>query len=219
MISTGKRFVIIANGDIRDYDWHRSQLRKEDYMICADGGVRHALAMGIVPQLVLGDFDSTPPEIMAGLDPDLCRREHFPAEKDATDTEMVLDWCLAKDPAEILMMGLLGSRLDHTLANIFLLAKIPEGIKATIINEQNEIFLCRDKRELEGCPGDCLSILPLTPNIQFVSTRGLKYILADDTLNFGSTRGISNEMAREHGSVKIGEGLALVIKAWEHPRR
>lgn len=219
MIEIGTRFIIIANGDIRDYDWHRSQIREGDYVVCADGGVGHALAMGIVPQLVMGDFDSAPAAVMEGLDPTRCRREHFPAEKDATDTELVLAWCLANDPEEILMMGVLGSRLDHSLANIFLLARIPENIPAKIINEQNEIRLVRDRTELTGCPGDYISIIPLTPTVQSIATRGLKYILSDDTLNFGSTRGISNELAREHGSVEMKDGWSLVIKAWEHPRR
>jgi len=213
-----KRYVIIANGEMSDYDWYRRQLRPDDFILCADGGSRHALNMGVTPHLVLGDFDSIPPEVRQRLVDGQCPCQAYPGEKDATDTEIALEWCLTQAPEEILFLGVLGSRLDHTLANVFLLAKVPEGIPARIIDRQNEAFLVRQGISLAGLPGDNLSILCLDPLGSGVSTRGLKYILREDILNFGSSRGVSNQFVREEVSVTLESGWALVIQSWDQPR-
>lgn len=217
-VHIAKRYVIIANGEMADYHWHRRLLRDDDFVVCADGGARHALAMGIIPDLVLGDFDSLAPEVMLELQGSKCQREDHPSEKDATDTEIALDWCLGHDPGEILLLGVLGSRLDHTLANVFLLAKIPPQIPAKIIDRQNEVFMVREQIALAGLPGDNLSIISLAPMTSGISTKGLKYILHEDILDFGSSRGISNEFVREEIEVAMQSGWALVIQSWDQPR-
>ncbi|MGI6065599.1 MAG: thiamine diphosphokinase [Bacillota bacterium] len=214
----GQRSIIIANGEITNYSWHRSLIREDDFIVCADGGARHALAMGIVPHVVLGDFDSLSPSMKADLLKTNCRVESFPAEKDATDTELALKWCLKQNPQEIIILGALGTRFDHSLASIFLLALVPVGIPARLVNEQNEIFLVRDHMPIEGSPGEYVSVLPLTPGAFGVFTKGLKYILHDEALDFGTTRGVANELVKEKASLEIKEGWALVIKAWDSPR-
>ena len=216
-IEIAKRFVIIANGEMTDYQWHRRLLRDDDFLVCADGGARHALGMGVIPDVVLGDFDSLSLEVRLELTGSKCRWETLPCEKDATDTEVALLWSLQHDPAEILFLGGLGTRWDHSLANIFLLVKIPAAIPAKIVDQQNEIYLLRNRLALTGLPGDCVSILPLAM-LMGVSTRGLKYILQADALDFGSSRGVSNEFVRENIEVAVQEGWALVIQAWDLPR-
>lgn len=214
----GQRSIIIANGEITNYSWHRSLIREDDFIVCADGGARHALAMGIMPHVVLGDFDSLSPSVKEDLLNTKCRLESFPAEKDATDTELALKWCLKQNTQEIIIFGALGSRFDHSMASIFLLAQIPAGIPARLVNEQNEIYLARDCTSIEGNPGEYVSVIPLTPGAYGVGTKGLKYILRDETLKFGTTRGVANELVKKRAFLEIKEGWALVIKAWDHPR-
>lgn len=212
------RCVIIANGDIRDYEWHKSLIKEDDFIVCADGGTRHAVAMEIIPDIVLGDFDSLSQEVKSLLLETGCQFTEFPEEKDMTDTELALKCCLGKNPAEIVLLGSLGSRYDHGLANIFLLAQVPSHTLVKVVNEQNEIMILKDKVYFHGSPGDIVSIIPFSPELIGVSTRGLKYILRNETLRLGTSRSISNEMVGEEAMVEIKEGLALVIRAWDRPR-
>lgn len=214
-----KRCIIIANGDINDYPWHKSQLRETDFIVCADGGTRHAVLMGIVPNVVLGDFDSLSPEVKCVLSDTSCQFYEYPEEKDMTDTELALKYCLEKNPEEIILMGSLGTRYDHSLANILLLAEGSTHIGIKVINEQNEIMILKEKLYLQGSHGDIVSIIPLSKELIGVSTRGLKYILRQETLRLGTSRGISNEMVGSEAIVEIKEGIALVIRSWEKSRK
>ncbi|MGI6686124.1 MAG: thiamine diphosphokinase [Bacillota bacterium] len=210
------RCIIIANGSILNYPRHKEEIRENDFILCADGGTRHALAMGIVPHVVLGDFDSLLPEVKSVLAETRCQFYDYPAEKDMTDTELALKYCLEKNPEEIVFIGALGTRYDHSLANILMLTGVSSKIRVKIINEYNEIMLLKEKISLRGQPGDIVSVIPLTKELIGVSTRGLKYMLRNETLYLGSSRGISNEMVGTEASVEIKEGLALVIRVWEN---
>ncbi len=212
------RCVIIANGEVGDYEWHQSIMREDDFIVCADGGTRHALALGLIPHVVLGDFDSLSEEMKSALANTRCQFYEHPSEKDMTDTELALQFCLAKSPKEIIFVGTLGTRYDHGLSNIFLLAKIPDGILGKVINEQNEIMLLKEKVSLHGAPGNFVSIVPISPQIKGVSTKGLKYLLQNATLELGTSRGVSNEMVADDAVIEIREGWALVIRAWDVPR-
>ncbi|ATW24685.1 thiamine diphosphokinase [Candidatus Formimonas warabiya] len=212
------RCIIIANGDMNDYHWHKSLLQENDFIICADGGTRHALAMGIIPQVVLGDFDSLSPEAKCALSDTGCHFEEHPEEKDMTDTELALKCCLARNPDEILLLGVLGTRYDHSMANLFLLARIPGHIQAKAVNEQNEIMLLREEVKFSGSPGDLVSLIPLSAEVKGIFTKGLKYMLRNATLDQGSSRGVSNEMVEAEASIRIKDGMALVIRAWDQPR-
>ena len=210
-----RRCIIIANGEIRDYARHKREILETDYIVCADGGTRHALAMGVVPHVVLGDFDSLPLEVKKVLADTRCQFYEYPAEKDMTDTELALNFCLEKNPEEVVFMGSLGTRYDHSLANIMLMFAAPPGVRLKVFNEQNEIMLLKEKVHFCGQPGDIVSVIPLSPEIKGISTWGLKYMLRDESLFLGSSRGISNEMVGTEATVEIKEGLALVVRAWE----
>lgn len=212
------RYIIIANGDIMDYQWHKDIITENDFIVCADGGARHAIEMDIIPDVVLGDFDSMPEHVQDVLQGTKCDFYKYPAEKDQTDTELALNWCLKENPDEIILLGALGQRLDHSLANIFLLAKVTDGISVRIINEHNEIRFVRDKTILEGCPGEYVSLLPATPEIKGISTKGLKYMMRTDSLEMGTSRGVANEMVGEQASIELDEGVGIVIQAWDKPR-
>jgi len=210
------RYIIIANGEIKDYSWHKLQLAADDVIVCADGGAKHALAMGIIPHVVLGDFDSLGEDVQEGLRGKPCRFFKFPEEKDMTDTELALRWCLDQGAEEICLLGALGTRMDHSLSNILLAARF--GAKIKIINEHNEIALLTEEVLLEGSPGDRVSVIPISAEVRGIFTKGLKYILKDDILTIGTSRGISNEMVGTKAEIKIRQGMAVVIKAWDRPR-
>ena len=207
--------IVIANGHIGDYERHRKYVTKGDIIFCADGGARHALEMNIVPDYVLGDFDSLDSQIKARLD-NMLKPEQFigfPREKDKTDTHLAVEMALEKKPGKIILMGATGSRLDHTLANICLMTAFENAVPILLVNDNNELILINRSITLHGEPGEEISLLPLTPTVYGLTTAGLKWPLYDRTLVMGDSLGISNVMLESTASVTIKEGRLLVIRS------
>lgn len=200
------RAVIIGNGDIKNYDFIKSRISNGDLIICADGGYNHARNMDIMPDVLIGDLDSA-----SGYD-DVKNRLEYPVRKDFTDGELAVMYANEHGCDEIVLAGMTGNRLDHTIADIMLLAHCKKGV---LIDDNNEIYLLRDKLIIEGYRGQTLSIVPITGDAEGVSTSGLEYPLNAETLHFASTRGISNVMTVEKCEITIERGLALVIKVNE----
>ncbi len=208
------RCAIVTNGNINDYDCIRAALVGHDFIICADGGVRHLFHMNLLPNLIVGDFDSIDEKYMKYLQAHNVDRCEFPERKDFTDTELALQYAIDHGAAEINFFGAIGSRMDHTLANVMLLVPLlQKGIRASIQDEHNHIWITSDELFLEGEVGDFVSILPLTPQVEGVTLQGLAYPLKDATIKMGQSIGVSNQFANRHASITIKQGIILVIKA------
>lgn len=206
--------MIIANGDLDPAWLSRTLFNDTDYIICADGGAKHLRRLGISPNVVLGDMDSISADDERFFKSKNVRFERFPPKKDDTDTALATDLALSLKPDEITYLGVTGSRLDHTLANIGLLLKgLNAGVTVKIINENNEIHLINRAIEISGHPGDTLSILPLSETVEGICLEGLEYPLRNATLHLGTTQGISNVFIGSQASISITAGLLLVIKS------
>ena len=207
------RTVIIAGGQTGGQGWRR-WVREGDWIIGADGGAARALAWGLIPDLVIGDMDSLPDTARAVLLSEGCRFVEHPRAKDETDLELALVRAVREGAQEIVVLGALGGRLDHALANILLLT-LPSlaGIPVRIAEGDQQALLARggETVELEGAPGDLVSLLPLGGDARGVTTRGLAWALEEDTLRFGSSRGVSNEMTAGKAGIRVNEGLLLVV--------
>ncbi len=205
--------VVVANGrmDGKQSRWLDAQ-RPDGLVICADGGVDNALKLGLVPHVVLGDFDSAPGEALRRAEALGAQMVRFPAHKDETDAELALRYAVSHGATDILFLGALGGRIDHALANLFLLAA-PEwvGVRVRIADGGTTVELCRDRCEIRGQAGDIVSLLPLTSDVAEVVTEGLEYPLRGETLRFGPARGVSNVMLSEVAHVSISGGLLIVI--------
>jgi thiamine pyrophosphokinase len=206
--------IIIGNGEIKDYPQHISYIDEGDCIICADGGGRHALAMGLEPDYLMGDFDSLDPNLFERLKglanpPELLK---FPADKDKSDSELAVDFALSLKPDSIIIMGGTGSRLDHTLANITMLAKLPD-VNIHVVNDNNDLYLTNDRAVIKGKPGDEVSILPLTPVVKGVTTKGLKWPLVNKTIEMGSSLGVSNVLLEDEAEFTLTEGKLLVLRS------
>jgi thiamine pyrophosphokinase len=209
-----KRIVIIANGDLENPAFYRELLSEDDYIICADGGSRHARTLGLTPDLIIGDLDSVDPQALpktGALKPEVIS---YPPTKDHSDLELAVEHAVKLKPGEILMIGALGgNRVDHSLFNLMLLRRpLIAQIPARIIDCDQELFMISDQLAIEGQGGDYLSLFPLTADVEGVTTTGLKYPLENETLKFASSRGLSNELLSARASVSISRGMLLVIK-------
>ena len=199
------RAVVITGGQVNDYAYLQKCLRAHDFVIAADGGYHHARALGLVPDRLLGDFDSIG-DLPEGI---VCER--FPAEKDKTDTELALDLVEELGFDEILILGAIGTRMDHTLANIFLLQGLYQrGIRASIVDEHNQIFFVDREIDLQCEAGQLVSLLPLT-HCQGVTTDGLRYALKGVNLEFGKSIGVSNEALAARVQIRLQAGAMLVL--------
>lgn len=195
------RAVIIGNGDIVNYKYISSRLKPDDYIICADGGLRHAAGLGIKPDIAIGDFDSAPR-------PDDVEVIEFPSRKDQTDGEIAFAYALEQGFDDIIMLAMSGTRLDHTLTNIMLLSG---SEKACLIDDSNEVRIVRTCLVLRGYKGKTLSIIPLFGDLEGITTKGLEYPLNDETLYFGTGRGNSNVVTDDECSINVTRGMGAVI--------
>ena len=135
-----------------------------------------------------------------------------PTHKDESDTELALQYCVKHGATEIILLGALGGRLDHMIANLLLLADpLWRDIPVRIIDGDTQIELCTAGCEISGDPGDIVSLLPWGGDATGVRTEGLEYPLVDEPLLFGPARGLSNVMLGRNAVVTLATGRLLVI--------
>ena len=205
-----KRIIIFANGDLPDLEKARALLREHDFIIAADGGTRHALALGLTPNVIVGDLDSLP----SNFEPSTFNGEIvlYPKDKNETDLELAIQHALTLNSQEIIIIAALGGRLDQTLGNIALISDLrPSTLDLRLDDGLEEVFFCRDTCEINGTLGDTVSLLPWQGDVTGIVTTGLKWTLQNETLYPHKTRGISNEMLNDTVTVQIKSGLLLVI--------
>ena len=205
------RTIIVANGPDPEYPVGFER-QDEDVIIAADGGTVTALRWGWLPHAIVGDLDSLPAELRERLQALGCQFITFPKRKDWTDLELALQHAMDLGTREIIVLGARGGRLDQELANLLLLSR-PEWAGATVklLDSQAAACVVRQQCTISGQVGDIVSLIALTPQVAGVVTRGLEWPLRDETLDFGSTRGISNELVEPVASVCIREGVLLVV--------
>lgn len=211
-----QRIVIFANGELPNAAAALALLQPADVIVCANGGTRQALALGLKPHVIIGDLDSLEPgEHQAALALGAQVEQH-PHDKDETDLELAIRYAAGRAPSAILIVAGLGRRLDQTLGNIALLSA-PELARLDVQMDDGleQVFFCRGQAELSGQPGDIVSLIPWEQAVEGVRTQGLRWALHGETLLPDKTRGISNEMLEAAAQVSISAGLLLVV----HRRR
>lgn len=206
------RCLIIANGPPPAVEQVQYEANHTDLIIAADGGTSHALAAGLYPDVVVGDMDSLSPEALDDLREAEVEIFSYATRKNETDLELAIAEAARRGVTSIRIVGAVGDRLDQTLANIFLMTLIVyRDIPMRILTWNEEIFCVREHTTIRGEVGDLVSLIPLTPRVTGVTTRGLEYPLEDAILHFGPTLGISNELRATEAEVSLADGLLLIV--------
>jgi len=207
--------LILANGDLGDPSVLRARLadRLPDLVIGADGGGRHARALGLRLDAVIGDFDSTSPDEAARLTErgaELLRR---PADKDETDLELALLLAFERGADEAVVLGAAGGRIDMTIANVQLLLHpaLAERRIRLWVGKQTAYLLRAPGGEIPGAPGDTVSLIPLEGAARSVVTHGLAFPLDGEALAAGPARGVSNRIRQPGARVELAAGALLVV--------
>ena len=207
------RCVIIGGAGIENYDKVRSQLRADDFFIFCDSGLKHMEGLGVNPDLIVGDFDSheqpeTDAEIIV-----------LPREKDDTDTVFAAKEAVRRGFEEFLLVGVIGARLDHTLANISILLMLDTaGKTAKAIDDFSEMEVVSAKADCVGTARidesyAYFSLLNITGEAEGITIRNAKFPLEDGQIDCDYQYAVSNEvLPGKIAEVSIAKGRLLLIK-------
>ena len=220
------RALILADGDVASRTEIGAAWPGWDdsigLVVAADGGARHATTLGVSIDVWVGDGDSVDPTLLDGLEARGVTVERSRPDKDESDTELAVLAALRRGAEGIVIVGALGgARIDHSLANIGLLAMSALAeLPAVLIDAGSRISLVRApgpdggpvERALAGRPGDVVSLLPHGPGVVGVTTSGLLYPLVDEPLPEGPARGLSNVRAATEARVRLRAGLLLIVE-------
>ena len=213
-----KRCLILTGGRL-DPAFAGSFLQTEEFnrVIAVDGGLKGAKELGLVPDVIVGDFDSVDPAVLAFYR----KMEHIVwevhrPEKDDTDTELALKRAMAMGAGEIVILGATGGRLDHMIGNIQLLYPcLQKGIRASIIDPQNRLYLIDGETVFRRHEvwGTYISFLPLTQEVTGITLKGFKYPLENKDICIGTSLCISNELIEEEGRITFSEGVLMAVES------
>ena len=186
-----------------------------DLVIAADGGARHAADLGRTIDLWVGDGDSLGADGLEALRAAGVPVELAPVDKDETDTELAIVAAAAAGAGRITILGALGgTRADHGLANVWLLAHSTLGDRAVcLLDDRARIrLLAAGRHDLGGRIGDLVSLLPFGGDAGGLTTRGLRYQLRDEPLGTGLSRGLSNVREAIDAGIDVRTGMVLVVE-------
>ena len=169
----------------------------------------------IKPTYIVGDFDSLNSKVLKKYEKTNIKIKRLIPEKDLTDTHSALKLAIELKSTEIIIIGAIGTRLDHTIANIHILKEAIENkIKVKIINENNEIELVDKTVKIKKDTSfKYISIIPFTTEVTGLTLKGFKYSLENYTLSVGNSLGVSNEQIENEAEIKIKQGILIIIKS------
>ncbi len=201
-----KRCVIFGASPTVDAAALQNFLRADDFCIAADGGGKLAAALGVIPALTVADHDSSFPADDRGE----CVR--LPVQKDVTDTRAAMDIAFERGYRDFLLLGCLGGRMDHTVANLLSARQLTEkGARVTLRDAKNELTIL--------LPGEYslqdrgFSVFAMTETVKGLALTGVQYPLDNFTLTSDNPLCVSNRVTDSHTCLKFTDGVLLLIYA------
>ena len=172
-------FALVANGELADSSALAMRIRAHQSVICVDGGLKYCYKMGITPDLIIGDFDSTSPDMLREFASVPIRT--FPTEKDESDLELAIQSIYTPQVERMTVFGATGNRLDHTLANLHVMRRYP--CKVYFETEREIIYAIDGESEIDCVPGQIISFIQMDDRTTGVTTQGLKWELKESRFN------------------------------------
>ncbi|MFC1899182.1 thiamine diphosphokinase [Chloroflexota bacterium] len=204
--------LILINGELYKPDILRRRIITEvfDLVIGVDGGARYSDTLNVTLDAVIGDLDS-----LSNLEQQSMNSSKvisYPEEKDEIDLELALLYAREQGADQIVMVGVMGGRMDMTIANIMLMTHT--GLSSCSIEiwhgQETGWGVKPPGKNITGDPGDTISLIPLGGDVSSIITRGLKYPLKGEKLSFGQVRGVSNVMDKTYAYIEFSKGFLLV---------
>ncbi len=208
------RIVVVASGALAPGD--ETWLDGADLVIAADGGADALDRLGRRPDRLVGDLDSADPALVERLAASGTTVDRHPVDKEASDTELAVRAAVTEGADRIDLLGATGGdRLDHELANLLLLADPAlAGVELRVLVAGTTVRALRGGQvlALSGDPGDLVTLLPIGGDAGGVTTSGLRWPLDGATLEMGTSRGLSNQILEAGASVRLSNGVLLVVE-------
>ena len=202
---TGGHALVVTGGP---FPANQGPLPSADLIIAADGGADNAAAFGLAVDLVVGDLDSASSAAVARAG----KVERHPEDKDETDLELALGAAVAAGTRSVTVVGTLGGRVDHALANLLVAAGDRwANLRIDLRIDGARAWVVRDHVEVVAQVGDVVSLLAVGGRATGVTTTGLAWPLADAEVEPGVGLGLSNRMAAPRAEVVVDDGTLLVI--------
>ena len=192
-----------------------------DCVILVDGGLEPAEKLGLVPDAIVGDFDTVRPEILdryrQNAGGDVLWDVHKP-EKDETDTELAISTAMKLGCTRLAILGATGGRLDHEFSNIHLLKMcLDAGVEAALYDAQNRVSLLTGGRVFrrDETYGKYVSFIPMTEQVRGITLTGFKYPLTGKNISIGREAGlcVSNEIVEETAKIRFDEGILICVES------
>jgi thiamine pyrophosphokinase len=206
------KVVIVSGGKPPSKELLTKEIRLNTFLIAADSGANCLYEYNILPNLLLGDFDSIDRKVLDYFKKNNCLIDIYPTEKDFTDTEIAVKKAISMKPSEIVLLGCTGSRVDHLLGNIGMLKICLEnGVNAYIVDENNDIRLSNAITSLNGVVGQIFSVQAYGDEVIGLTIEGAKYPLNNYNLKIGESVTISNEFVSTVVKLKFKAGTLMII--------
>lgn len=201
---------IFGAAHIDNYDYLEKLDFSHSHIICADGGIKHIRKLGLAPDIVIGDFDSS-----KNFD-EYKNKLVYPAEKDDTDLGLAINYCAEHGYKECIAIGCLGGRLDHTYANFSLIKyAYDKGIILELIDEKSRVFSVSEKCEINRNDYKYISLFSFGENASGITLSGFKYPLENAELKYNYPLGVSNQLILDSGIIEVKDGILLVMMVKE----
>lgn len=212
------KVVVISGGSIADNfakEWIKQY--QPEYIIVADSGMEFMRRVELVPDMIIGDFDSVKEDTLKFFKEQqgIVWKDLNPI-KDDTDTEFAIRQAMGLDTKEIMVLGATGTRLDHVLGNVALLGiGLKEHVDIQLVDEHNRIRMINKPIKLKKTEqfGSVVSVIPYAGEVKGVTLKGFKYPLENFTMGCFSSLGISNEIAENEAEILFEEGILIIIEA------
>jgi len=207
--------LIFANGHFATLPDLPDIIEKTGLIVAADGGAVHCASLGLLPHVVLGDFDSIPADLLESYQQKGVELHRHPVHKDRTDLELALDLAMSKGARRVVLLGVLGGRWDMSMANMLLAAQEKyRDIFVSLVDNDCLIRILHHGREhvLNKRHGIIVSLLPLGGEVSGITLTGFRYPLVEQSIPFGSSHGVSNVLLEEYASVYHRAGVLLCVQ-------
>lgn len=203
-----RRCVIVGGAEMKNIAAVKKYLREDDFFICCDCGLNHCEKLGIKPDLIVGDFDSSEKP-----DTDV-ETIVLPCEKDDTDTVYAVKEALSRGFSDFLFIGVFGGRFDHSIGNLSILLMLDSlGKRAVAADDFSEFEIVSGKPAEISDEFEFFSLLAMSEKVYGVCIKNAKYPLEDAEISCEFPYGISNEVLKGRtATVSVKRGRLLLVK-------
>lgn len=207
-MGTLKSRCVIVGGGVCSVEILKSNILNDDYIICADSGYDICFEANIIPDLLIGDFDSI--KTFA----ENVEKITLPVEKDVTDCESAYNEAIRRGYSQFLLLGGTGGRFEHTFANISVMARASrEGNSFTIVDDKHIFYsITNNSLRIPYSPDKQISVFAFGDNAVGVTEKGFHYSITNHTLNPFVPMGISNDISDEYGEISVVDGTLIIIE-------